>query len=103
MYDSVIILRSDPIITHDTYGNEVKTYQERTVYAMPRSVYKSEFYSAAQQGLHPSITFRLTNREDYSGEKVLEHDGKAYTVIRADWTAQRDHIDLVCEERIGVE
>lgn len=101
MYDTTIILKSGPEITYDTVGNEIRTYTDREVYAIPRSVYSSEFYSAAQLGLHPSITFTLTNKADYEGEKILEHEGKLYSVIRADWTAQRDSINLICEERIG--
>ena len=68
---------------------------------MPRGVYNAEFYNAAQAGLHPSITFELTNRADYHGEKLIEWNGVYYNVIRTDWTAQRDKISLICEERIG--
>ena len=60
----------------------------------------NQFYNAAQAGLHPSLTLMLTNREDYSGEKVVEFEGKDYNVIRVDWTAQRDSISLICEERV---
>ena len=42
----------------------------------------------------------MTNRNDYQGEKVLEFDGKEYSVIRVDWNAQRDGISLICEERV---
>lgn len=101
MYDAVITLKAGPVIGHDDYGNEVVSYTDSEVFAMPRGIYKSEFYSAAQVGLHPSITFRLTNPEDYEGQKFLEYDGKAYAVVRVDWTAQRDTIDLICEERVG--
>lgn len=101
MYDTIITLKGGPVILHDEYGNEIKQYTDTEVFAIPRSVYKSEFYSAAQIGLHPSITFRLTTPEDYNNEKVLVHDNNAYTVIRVDWTAQRDYVDLICEERIG--
>jgi len=102
MYDTVITLKVGPTVTYDDYGNENRVYTDREVYAIPRGVYQSEFYNAAQIGLHPSITFTLTNREDYEGEKLLEYDGKLYAVIRADWTAQRDAISLVCEERVGL-
>jgi hypothetical protein len=43
----------------------------------------------------------MTNRADYDGEKLIEWNGKVYTIIRADWTAQRDNIRLICEERIN--
>ena len=67
---------------------------------MPRGVYNAEFYNAAQAGLHPSITFELTNRADYDGEVLVEYLGELYNVIRTDWTAQRDKISLVCERRV---
>lgn len=103
MYDDVITLKSPGAKTYDQYLNESIEYTERTVYAQPRSVYRSEFYSAAQLGLQPTITFRLSNRADYQDEKLLEYNGEQYEVIRADWNAQRDAIDLVCEKRTQPE
>lgn len=101
MYDSIAILKSNPVATYDSDGNETLTYTDRTVYVQPRGVYQSEFYNAATLGLQPSITLTLTNKADYDGEKLLEFESKLYNVIRADWTAQRDGISLICEERIG--
>lgn len=101
MYDSIATLKGAPITTYDEYGNEVITYTDNEVYVMPRGVYNAEFYNAAQAGLHPSITFVLTNKEDYKGERLIEWGGKSYNVIRTDWNAQRDSISLICEERIG--
>ena len=100
MYDTVITLKKQKAKTYDTEGNEIITYQETDVFAQPRGVYQSEFYNAAQAGLHPSVTFRLTYKGDYHGERVVIWEGTEYTVIRADWTAQRDYIDLICEERV---
>lgn len=100
MYDTVISLVTETI-SHDDVGNEIYTSTTTDVFAIPRSVYASEFYQAAQIGLHPSITFTLTNREDYEGQKKLIWEGKNYSIIRADWTAQRDTLNLICEERIG--
>lgn len=100
MYDSVITLKKQNSVTYDTYGNEVITYTDRVVFAMPRGVYNAEFYNAAQAGLHPSITFDLANKADYDGEKLLSWNGTLYNVIRTDWTAQRDKISLICEERV---
>ena len=101
MYDSIATLKGAPTTTYDEYGNEVITYQDNQVYVMPRGVYNAEFYNAAQAGLHPSITFELANKADYNGERLIEWEGKSYNVIRTDWTAQRDKIALICEERIG--
>lgn len=100
MYDSVATLKAYGTPTYDEYGNEVQNITETLVFVQPRDVYHSEFYSAAQVGLHPSVTLFLSNREDYAGQKVLEFEGKEYSVIRVDWNAQRDGISLVCEERV---
>ena len=101
MYDSIATLKGEPIITYDEYGNEVITYTDNEVYVSPRGVFNSEFYNAAQAGLHPSVTFVITNKADYNGERLIEWNGVLYNVIRTDWTAQRDSISLICEERIG--
>lgn len=103
MYDSIANLKGKQTVTYDTAGNEKITYEDTKVYVQPRGVYSSEFYQAAQAGLHPSITFEMANRADYDGQKLVEFEGKTYAVIRVDWTAQRDKIALVCEERIGNE
>ena len=101
MYDGIAKLIKYSGLTFDKYGNPVKVATERTVYVMPRGIYSSEFYDAAQLGLKPSITLTLSNRADYKGEKILEYEGQLYNVIRVDWNAQRDAISLVCEERAG--
>ena len=103
MYDSIAILKRYGAPTYDKYGNEIETVIESEVYVQPRGVYNAEFYNAAQAGLKPSITFFLTNREDYHGETVISHEGQDYDVIRTDWNAQRDGIYLICEERIENE
>lgn len=100
MYDSIATLKGEPTVTFDEYGNESITYSDNDVFVMPRGVYSAEFYNAAQAGLHPSITFELTSKEDYNGEKLIEWNGVLYNIIRTDWTAQRDKISLICEERV---
>lgn len=101
MYDSVAILKGDPVAAFDEAGNEIVTYTDRTVYVQPRSVRRAEFYSAAQAGLHPTITFDLAFRGDYNGERLIEWNGQLYNVIRTDWVGQRDRISLICEEMIN--
>lgn len=102
MYDDVAKLIAYGTPTYDKYGNEIETLIEKDVFVQPRSVYQSEFYNAAQHGLKPSITFFISNRADYDDEKIVEYNGKTYQVIRVDWKAQRDGINLVCEERADV-
>ena len=100
MYDGIAILKSYSNEGFDKYGNKTTKEVKRAVFVQPRGVYASEFYNAAQLGLKPSLTLFMTNRNDYQGEKVVEFNGKDYSVIRVDWTAQRDGISLICEERV---
>ena len=103
MYDAVATLIGYGSSTFDKYGNEIEEIIERDVYVLPRSVYQSEFYNAAQAGLKPSLTLFMSNREDYHGETVLSFEGRKYDVIRTDWNAQRDGISLICEEKVENE
>lgn len=95
------ILKGEPIATYDTYGNETLEHTERQVFVKPRSVYASEFYSAAQLGISPDIVLQITNRADYNGEKLVEYEDKIYEVVRADWSNSGDGVALTLEERIG--
>ncbi len=100
MYDDIAILKTYGASTFDKYGNETKAVSEFQVFVQPRGVYQSEYYNAAQLGLKPSLTLFIANKEDYAGQKVLSFHGRDYSVIRADWDAQRDGISLICEERV---
>lgn len=103
MYDNVATLQTEGSRTYDEYGNEQIQIIETEVYVQPRGVYSSEFYNAAQNGLKPSLTLFISNKEDYSGETSLVYEGRKYSVVRVDWSAQRDGISLICEERIEGE
>ncbi len=103
MYDAIATLFRDGVKTYDEYGNETIERISTEVYVQPRGVYQAEFYNAAQSGLKPSLTLFIANKEDYSGETLLEYEGRNYTVVRVDWSAQRDGISLICEERVSHE
>ena len=88
----------------DATGQMVPTGEptEANVIGLQKSVYQNEFYKADQAGIRAEGVIEM-NKADYSGEKVIEWEGQEYTVIRADWTAQRDSISLICEERVHNE
>lgn len=100
MFEGVAILKK-AVITQDASLNEVTTYTERTVFVRPRSVFASEFYQAAAVGLKPSMTLVLSNYSDYEGEKLVEYDGKEYTVTRVYQRPDRDAVELTLEERVN--
>lgn len=101
VYESVATLCAIAGKTHDDQGNEIITYNKKDVFCRVRSVYNSEFYNAAQVGLHPSIYLDISTRGDYHGEKVVEFEGAIYDVIRADWGSRNEEITLVLESRTG--
>ena len=101
MYDGVATLKAYGESTYDAELNEIIPLIETEVFVQPRGVYQAEFYNAAQLGLKPSLTLFLSNKDDYSGQKVLSFEGRDYDVIRVDWNAQRDGISLICEERVN--
>ena len=103
MYDSVATLKAYGTPTYDEYGNEVLSITETEVFVQPRGVYQAEFYNAAQNGLRPSLTLFIANKEDYQDATLLVYEGKKYALIRVDWSAQRDGVSLICEERVSYE
>lgn len=100
MWEDVATLKGEPVATYDEYGNERLTYTDTTVYVQSRSVYQQEFYNAAQLGLRPLLVLILSNRMDYSGQKIVEYQNTLYDVIRADWKNGHDSLSLTLAERL---
>lgn len=99
MYEDIAFLKGEPEVTYDRYGNEKLEYRRTPVFVLTRGVYQSEFYSAAQLGLTPSIVLIISNRMDYAGQKIVEFHGEDYDVIRADWNNGQDSISLTLNQR----
>lgn len=90
--------------TVDEYGNQVEQKTERQVFCKVNSVNRTEFYSAAQAGLHPNYVFTLSHYKDYHNEPLIAYTDwsgtkKEYTVTRT--YINGDSIDLTAEERIA--
>ena len=104
MFDGIAILKK-ATVTQDASLNEITTYTEREVYVKPRSVYASEFYQAAAVGLKPALTLVLSSFADYDDEKLVEYNGKEYTVTRVYQRPEKDTLELTLEERTvnGIE
>ena len=63
-------------------------------------VYQSEFYSASQQGLKPTLRLRISDL-NYNDEPELEYMNFRYSIIRVD-KVNNEEIALVCEKRSGI-
>ena len=55
---------------------------ENEVFAEVMSASQNEFYKARENGLAPELVFRLTDYEDYDGQKVFVYDEERWRVIR---------------------
>lgn len=65
-----------------------------------QDIYQSEFYSAAQQGIKPTLRLLISDL-NYNDEEELEYMGKRYVIIRVD-RVNNESVALVCERRVGV-
>lgn len=70
--------------THDTdeYGDPKLTETRTDVFARLASIGQKEFYQAHAVGLQPELKFILSDYLDYNGEKLVEHEGQRYRVLR---------------------
>ena len=89
----------------DDNGNEISIVRSRQVFCEVKSVTRSEFYQAGQQGLHPSVVFVISNPMDYDGEKKLKwKDARGreitYDVIRVYQNPETGEVELTAEEKI---
>lgn len=71
---------------------------KKEVFADKKSVKQTEFYMAAQADLQAEAIFRIS-LFDYGDERLLQHEGNYYTVIRT--YEMGDYIELTCQKRIG--
>jgi hypothetical protein len=87
----------DPIIIEDP----------TTILCDVLSVQRSEFYQADVKGLKPEIVFSI-NKYDYSGQGVVEFEGKRYSVIRSyvpknvKVIGDFDKLELTCSGLVNV-
>jgi hypothetical protein len=66
-----------------TYGEPIKTYTWRKVYADHQGDGKREKTSGDSTGFNPELKF-VVRAFEYSGEMAVRYKSKTYTVIRAD-------------------
>lgn len=91
---------------NDEEGNPKPKENPRTVFCQVSSVGRSEFYQAAQAGLHPEYVFSIANFKDYHGERFVRYmdwlgESHDLYVTRIYLVPNSDAVELTCEERIG--
>ena len=83
----------------DAYGVWRKTYNRRMVYCDVRSVTASEFFEGGRNGLNPEYEFTMFE-PDYNGERIVEYNGKTYSVYRT-YHARTDTLELYVQREGG--
>lgn len=96
--DDVIELVSRTYAKNE-YGVPEATETKREVYASVASITRVEFFEAGRNGLNPSLVFRVF-AGDYSGETIVEHDGKRYGIYRT-YRTDDDYMELYAERKGG--
>ena len=79
--DDVIYLVSESPAAHGIFDKPQETLT--TAFCQVKSVTRSEFWRAHENGLEPSLVFVLSEYADYEGQKVLIYDGRRYRVLRS--------------------
>ena len=103
MFDDVITLKKETNTVNE-YGDTVKTFTSRNVFAEVKSISQSEFYQAQATGLKPEIKFLLADFADYQDEKIISYKAygqqtaEDYTVLRTYRT--KTNLEIVCKRGI---
>ncbi len=85
-------------IQKDDIEQEIEVPTYTTILCDLKSIGRNEFYSAAQAGLRPSLTFKI-HKYEYNGEKKVKFEGQEYKVLRT-YSENFEELELICE-RIG--
>ena len=98
MTRDIVLTLIKPVMVTDAYGiPQESTPQRRTVMARVESVTRSEFFDAGRNGLNPEYKFTMF-LYDYEDEKIVEYNGKQYSVYRT-YMGRDDTLELYVEQR----
>lgn len=102
MFDDVITLKKETNTVNE-YGDTVKTFTSRNVFAEVKSISQSEFYQAQAVGLKPEIKFVIADFADYQDEKILSYCPfggvtEDYTILRT--YRNKINLEIVCKRGI---
>ncbi len=91
------------LITESKVKNSLGVYETALIYKQVfcnvSSVTMSEFFEGGRSGLTPVYRMSMFGG-DYSGEKMLEYEGRTYSIYRT-YKKTVDTIELYVEEKGG--
>ena len=80
--------------------SEATKVSETNVLCNVKSVTQTEFWKGKQSSDNPERVFIIHSYE-YNGEKIVNYDGKEYSVIRT-YEKDFEELELICEQKLGV-
>lgn len=92
------LIAKNPVQTNYMWvDQETKT----EVFCDVRSITQTEWFEAGRAGIqHPAFIF-IINRNEYSGEQIVEYEGQRYGVYRT-YAAKNEDLELHCEAKGGI-
>lgn len=100
MTRDVTVTLITPVMAADQYGiPQPQTERRVNVLAGCQSVSQAEFFEAGRNGLRPEYKFSLF-LGDYDGQKILEYNGKMYSIYRT-YIGKSDTVELYVQETGG--
>ncbi len=89
MFSEVVTLLKE-IESIDAYGDTVRSYEEKEIFARVDRIYLGETIIGMSHGLKPEYRFTITDYLDYDEQKEVMYNGKKYKIINV----QRKGIEL---------
>lgn len=93
LYSNTWTLDENGIQKYNAAPTKTEVFCER------HSITRAEFFQAGRNGLNPQYMFTVF-KGDYSGETLLEYDGKMYSVYRV-YENDEDYLELYVERKGG--
>lgn len=99
MRDTIITLVKE-VYSKNDYGAPITTETTRNVFCGLKSVNRTDFYSAGQEGLALDHVF-ITDPVNYDGEQIVIYLGKRYEVTRT-YQVSLDTLEIYVGHKVGV-
>ena len=97
--DDVLVLLTQTFVK-DEYGVDQPTIERKDVFCQVHSVTRAEVFEGGRNGLNPTFQFTMFNG-DYSGESVVEYQGRTFSIYRTYIVPGTDYIELYVERKGG--
>ena len=97
--DVITLINKNAVQTSDYTWQDQEEKTE--VFCDVRSITQTEWFEAGRNGIqHPAFTF-VINRNEYSGQQIVEYQGQRYGVYRT-YAAKNENLELYCEAKGGI-